>query len=170
MKKLLAFLLVFCMAFALAGCDLLDGLGKKETTDEEYSHATAPTEPPRISDSVLENNLANCVMQIRGMPFTISVGELLRKAVTGMTIRYYTLEEALNEGIYSSIEEGTDTENIYVAVVSGEVMQNPDIPYMTTHEDKAMVAWMQFDDNQQVINYNVTPSSTLELCALLIVT
>lgn len=68
MKKVFVLLLAVILVFALAGCDLLDGLGKKETTDEEYSHATAPSDEKKThSVTVCRTYIATGCLQITNL-------------------------------------------------------------------------------------------------------
>ncbi len=173
MKKVLVLLLAAILTFALAGCgDTSEDYESDYDSGYEdggYDTYEEPA-PARISDYVLESAMKNCIYRMD--PFSISVGELLRKAVSGASVIYYNGDEMIEHGICEEgdIDASIDKNNVYYAIVSGEVMQNPDIPYMTQHEEKAMIVLMVFDENQNLETYDIQLSETLRICAIQIMT
>ena len=177
MKKGLILFLVVILAFTLAGCgDTSENYDNNYDNDynayegNDYNNAYEEPTPARLSDYVLESAMKDCIYRMD--PFSISVGELLRKAVSGASVIYYNGDEMIEHGICGEddIDPSIDKNNVYYAIISGEVMQNPDIPYMTQHEDKAMIVLMVFDENQNVESYDVQLSETLRICAIQIMT
>ncbi len=186
MKKGLILFLVVILAFTLAGCgdtsedyenNYDNGNNAYEANDynnayegNDYNNAYEEPTPARISDYVLESAMKSCIYRMD--PFSISVGELLRKAVSGASVIYYNGDEMIEHGICGEddIDASIDKNNVYYAIISGEVMRNPDIPYMTQHEEKAMIVLMVFDENQNVESYDVQLSETLRICAIQIMT
>lgn len=105
-------------------------------------------------------------------PFSISLGDLVPTAMENYSIKYYVGEDAIEKGYISKkdFDKSVDINNVYYAVISGETMVNPDIPYLTNYVDGAVKTSMIFDDNGQLVSANVSLCNDLQTCAILIMT
>lgn len=121
-----------------------------------------------ISTDVLDKELAN--IKYSNGPFSIGLGKLVNLAMDGYKIRYLTGEDAIAQKYLSEDELGdsVDLNYVYYAIISGDTMINPDIPYMTNYEEEAVKGWMVFDENDQLQGYSITLCSNLQTCAFLI--
>ena len=123
-----------------------------------------------LSTTVLDAALSS--IRYYSGPFSISLGELIPAAIKGYTIKYYRGEDAIEKGYISKsdFDSGVDINNVYYAVVSGNTMVNPDIPYLTNYVSGAVKTSMIFDDNDQLVSANVSLCSDLQTCAILMMT
>lgn len=137
---------------------------------DQYVEPIAQLEKHVVSDIVLNSCLAN--MRYYSGPFSITVAELMYSAISGYEVKYYSGEEAIRKGYLSkdSIDKSVDLDCLYYAVMSGNVMINPDLPYLTNYEDRAVEAWMVFDENDNLQNYGLKLCKNLETCAILLTT
>lgn len=123
-----------------------------------------------IPNDVLDDALSN--IKYYSNPFSITLGKLINTAMGGYDIQYLTGEEAIAQEYLSEDELGdsVDLSYVYYAIISGDVMLNPDIPYMTNYEEEAIKGWMVFDKNDQLQGYSITLCYDLQTCAFLIMT
>ena len=123
-----------------------------------------------LSTAVLDAALSS--IRYYSGPFSISMGNLIPNSMENYSIQYYTGEDAIEKGYISQKDFGSsvDINNVYYAVVSGNVMVNPEIPYLTNYVEGAVKTSMIFDDNGQLISANVTLCNNLETCAILMMT
>ena len=123
-----------------------------------------------ISTEVLDKTLSNC--KYRSDPFSISVGKLVNYAVDDYKIKWFHGQEVIDKGYVSEndIPQTADVDNLYFAIISGEAMINPEIPYMREHEEEAVKAWLLFDNNQNLIDSGIKLCGNLETCAIIIMT
>ena len=130
---------------------------------ESYTKHIVPT-------SVLDKALTNS--RYYNSPFSITVGKLVNSAMDNYKIKYLTGEEAIAQRYLSKnqIDSSIDIDYVYYAIISGDSMVNPDIPYMTEYEKEAVKVWMVFDENDELLNSGVTLSSNLETCAIILMT
>lgn len=121
-----------------------------------------------VPDSVLDRALTNA--KYYASPFSISVGELVYAAMDNYSVKYYLGEEAISLGYLdkNSIDSSVNLDYLYVAIISGDTLKNPDIPYLTEYEAEAIKVWMIFDENDQLLNYGVVLCNNLRTCAILI--
>ena len=176
---------VFLVVLLFAGCacehTYVSEVVKEPTYEEEgtlqytcsncgetYTEAIPMLEKHVVPTWVLDDALSN--VTYRYSMFSISVGELVNQAVKNYKITYYTGEEAIRKGLVKKSEIGSsvDIDFLYYAVISGDVMMNPQIPYMTQYDEKAVIAWMIFNENDQLLNSGVTLCKNLQTCALML--
>ncbi|MBQ7302188.1 MAG: hypothetical protein IJW89_01235 [Clostridia bacterium] len=133
------------------------------TYTESFEKHVVPT-------SVLDNALSNA--KYYSSVFSISVGKLVNSAMDNYKIKYLTGEEAIAEGYLSEsdIDSSIDVNYLYYAVISGDSMVNPDIPYMTVYEKEAVKVWMIFDENDELLNSGVALCNNLRTCAIMLMT
>lgn len=138
--------------------------------DDTYTESIEKLEKHVVPTSVLDNALSNA--KYYSSPFSISVGKLINSAMDNYKIKYLTGEEAIAEGYLSesNIDSSIDIDYLYYAIISGDSMVNPDIPYMTEYEEEAVKVWMVFDENDELLNSGVTLCSNLRTCAILLMT
>ncbi len=138
--------------------------------DDAYTESIEKLEKHIVPTSVLDSALSNA--KYNSSPFSISVGKLVNSAMDNYKIRYLTGEEAIAEGYLSEsdIDSSIDIDYLYYAIISGDSMVNPDIPYMTEYEKEAVKVWMVFDQNDELLNSGVTLCSNLQTCAILLMT
>ena len=138
--------------------------------DDTYTESIKKLEKHVVPTSVLDNSLSNA--KYYSSPFSISVGKLVNSAMDNYKIKYLTGEEAIAEGYLSEsdIDSSIDIDYLYYAIISGDSMVNPDIPYMTEYEEEAVKVWMLFDENDELLNSGVTLCSNLQTCAILLMT
>lgn len=103
-------------------------------------------------------------------PFSITIGRLVNAAIDNYKIKYLTGEEAIDSGYLSEtqFDSSVDIHNVYYAIISGDTMINPDIPYMTEYESEAVKAYMIFDDDGVFQEAGVMLCENLQTCAILI--
>ena len=138
--------------------------------DDTYTEPIEKLEKHVVPNSVLDNALSNA--KYYSSPFSISVGKLVNSAMDNYKIKYLTGEEAIAEGYLSEsdIDSSINIDNLYYAIISGDSMVNPDIPYMTEYEEEAVKVWMVFDENDELLNSGVTLCNNLQTCAILLMT
>ncbi len=138
--------------------------------DDTYTEPIEKLEKHVVPTSVLDNALSNA--KYYSSPFSISVGKLVNSAMDNYKIKYLTGEEAIAEGYLSEsdIDSSINIDNLYYAIISGDSMVNPDIPYMTEYEKEAVKVWMIFDENDELLNSGVTLCNNLQTCAILLMT
>lgn len=187
MKKTLLVVLSMVFAMLLAGCgcehEYISTITKEptyeaegETTyvcskcDDTYTEPIEKLEKHIVPTSVLDNALSNA--KYYSSPFSISVGKLVNSAMDNYEIEYLTGEEAISNGYLSEdeIDSSVNIDNLYYAIISGDYMVNPDIPYMTEYEEEAVKVWMIFDENDKLLSSGVTLCNNLQTCAFLIMT
>jgi len=123
-----------------------------------------------VSTAILERAVSST--RYSSGVFSITLGELVNSAMSDYSIEYLSAEEAISKGHLneSEIDSSIDTDYLYVAVISGDAMQNPDFPYMTTYEESAAVVWMIFDESDNLLNSGVELCNNLRTCAILLMT
>ena len=188
MKKKMLMVLCVCLimsCLSACGCkhEYTSSVTKEATYDAEgeityvcskcdhtYTESIEKLEKHVVPTSVLDNALSNA--KYYSSPFSISVGKLVNSAMDNYKIKYLTGEEAIAEGYLSEsdIDSSIDINYLYYAVISGDSMVNPDIPYMTEYEKEAVKVWMVFDENDELLNSGVTLCSNLQTCAILLMT
>ena len=192
MKKTMLIALCLCLIMAcLTACnsevasqcehDYTSSVTKEPTYDADgvktyvcakcnvtYTEPIKKLEKHVISTSELNNALSK--LKYSSGIFTISIGELVNSAVDNYKIEYLIGEEIIEKGYLSEsdINDSVNIDNLYYAIVSGDCMINPGVPYMTNYETEAVKAWMVFDENDQLLNSGVTLCSNLQTCAMLI--
>ncbi len=168
------------LLLAGCGCDHMytSSVTKKATYNEQGEMTyvcsqcgdtyTEPIERHVVSRTILDESLSN--IKYRSSIFTISIGKLVNSAMSDYKIEYFTGEEAIEKGYLSEsdIDSSIDINYLYYAIISGETMQNPDVPYMTTYEEEAVIAWLLFDENDQLKNSGVALCGNLQTCAILL--
>ena len=138
--------------------------------DDMYVEPIAKLVRKTIPTEVLDQTLSD--VKYYSNPFSISLGRLVNAAMDGYKIEYQTGEEAISNGHLSAsqFDSTVDINNVYFAIISGDTMMNPDIPYMTEYEKEAVKAYMIFDDNGVFQEAGVKLCENLETCAILIMT
>jgi len=196
MRKI--FLMAVCMTFIIllmAGCD--NGAGTESTVSCDHNYvATAIKHPTYESEgeetyvcdqcgdaysvrleklekhvvpkTVLDQALSN--VKYQSGPFSIYLGNLVNRTIGNYKIKYLSGEEAIAKGYIkkSDMDSSVNIDNLYYAIVSGDAMLNPEIPYMTEYEAEAIKVWMIFDENDQLLNSGVTLCKNLQSCAIII--
>ncbi len=121
-----------------------------------------------VPDDILNDVLSDMRYEI-SQQFSIPMGQLINYSIDGYKLQYYSVEEALSLGYLfeGDLPETADEDMVYIAVVSGNTKVNPEIPYMTEYEDQALVAYMEFDENNNLIDYGYDACSNLQNCALI---
>lgn len=188
MKKTMLMVLCACLimtCLSACGCEheYTSSVTKEPTYDSEgemtyvcincdhtYTEPIAKLEKHVVPTSVLDKALSNS--KYSSGIFSMSIGELVNSAVDNYEIKYLTGEEAIEKGYINEndINDSVDIDYLYYAIVSGDCMINPDIPYMTNHEEEAVKVWMIFDENDKLLNSGVTLCSNLQTCAILLMT
>lgn len=187
MKKLISLILFVLMVFSLAACGCEHNYVSEITKEATYELEGEMTytcekcgdsyiEPIEkltrhiVPTDVLDNELSNA--KYYNNPFSISVGKLVNSAMDNYKVKYYSGEEVITRNYLSKsqIDDSVDINNLYFAVISGDTMVNPEIPYMTEYESEAIKVWMIFDENDQLLNSNVTLCENLQTCAILLMT
>lgn len=137
---------------------------------DTYSETIEKLVRRTLSTTVLDAALSS--IRYYSGPFSISLGNLIPAAMEDYNIQYYTGEDAIEKGYISKrdFDSSVDINNVYYAVVSGNTMVNPDIPYLTNYVAGAVKTSMIFDDNDQLVSANVTLCSNLQTCAILLMT
>ena len=125
---------------------------------------TKHTVPENVLNKVLSDMRYDISQQ-----FSIPMGQLINYSIDGYKLQYYSVEEAPSLGYLfeGDLPETADEDMVYIAVVSGNTKVNPEIPYMTEYEDQALVAYMEFDENNNLIDYGYDACSNLHNCALI---
>lgn len=138
--------------------------------DDAYIEPIEKLEKHIVPTSVLDNALSNS--KYYSSPFSISVGKLVNSAMDNYKIKYLSGEKAIAEGYISEsdIDSSIDINYLYYAIISGDSMVNPNIPYMTEYEKEAVKVWMIFDENDELLNSGVTLCENLQTCAILLMT
>lgn len=122
-----------------------------------------------IDTEILDAELSNLDCNIG--PFSITIGELVNSAIDDYRIQYLTGVEAIEQGYAESeLVNEVDLDNVYCAIISGDTMLNPDIPGITNYNTAAVVALMEFDENNKLLGANIELCDDLETCAFLIIT
>ena len=119
---------------------------------EEFNERANPAARHSVSDEVLEHTVSACRYSVG--PFSITVYDLVSQAVDNYKLVFLQGDEIAQAGYLSREEMGGDTEadNWYCGVISGDVMANPELPYLTNYVEDAVVVLMQFDENDNLIN------------------
>lgn len=199
MKRITSIIIVLLIIFSFAACKAENEsrvnpescehtysseITKAATYDEEgeitytcTKCGDTHTEPleklPRPVVSKDDLNDALSKVKYYNDPFSISVGELVNSTMDSYYVTYYTGEEAIEKGLItkSQIASSVDINFLYYAVISGDTMMNPDIPYLTEYNERALEVWMVFDENNRLIDSGVSGiCSDLQTCAILIMT
>ena len=123
-----------------------------------------------VSTEILDESVSNCRYSVG--PFSITVAELVNSAMESYNLEYLQGEEIVDAGYLSrsSIDSSSDINDWYCAIISGNVMTNPELPYLTTYEDKAVVVLMQFDENDNLINSSLQLCQNMQTFAILVTT
>ena len=160
MKNALIYIIIFTMTFFIIACE--------ETTDDK--HVVNSTEEFVVSKTDLDNALFSS--KYYSDPFSISVDKLVNAAMDGYKVTYMTGKESIEKGYVqeSQIDESIDLDCFYYAVIAGDTMVNPDIPYMTEYEEEAVSVWMYFDENGNLLTSGVDLCENLSTCAIIIMT
>ncbi len=188
MKKIC--LLVLCIAVTLtflAGCKCdhnyssvvtreptteLEGevLNTCELCGDTFAETVAKLEKHIVPTSVLDNAVSNT--KYYSSPFSITIGKLVNSAMENYQLKYLSGEEAIAQGYLNQndIDASINIDNLYYAIISGDTMVNPSIPYMTEYEEEAVKIWMIFDENDQLVNSRAILCSNLQTCAIIIMT
>ena len=194
MRKLLSCFLILALGFAVfSGCDFgeqgetpcmhsynsdvrreasYDYTGLRVYTcmhcGDTYTETIDKLVKPVVPNATLEATMK--AAKYSTGPFTISVGELMNKAMDGYGVKYYTGEEAIDNGFISrsSIASNVDIDFLYCAVVSGYTRVNPDLSYLTEYQSEAIKVWMIFDENNQLLNSGVAVCSRIHTYAVLL--
>lgn len=175
MKKYFVLIIVIvcfivCSCF-LVGCASEHDYESSITKDSTYESIK---EKHIIPTPVLDKALSES--KYYKNPFSISVGKLVNSAMDSYSITYYSGEEAVSKGYLSkskidnSIDLDKDLDNLYYAIISGDAMLNPEVPYMTKSEERAVEVWMLFDENDNLLNSGVTLCRNLQTCAIILMT
>lgn len=176
-------LVLIILMFAGCGCehDYSSSVVKEATYEAEgemsytctncgdsYTEVIAKLEKHVVPTEVLEETLANTRYQ--SSVFSISVEKLVEQAMDNYKVTYYSGEEAIEKGLVqeSEIDASVDINYLYYGVISGDTMMNPEIPYMTRYEEKAIEVWMVFDESDQLVSSGITLCSNLQTCAILL--
>lgn len=161
MKKFLVFILTVSIVLIASACN---------QTIDKNPDLKKESEQPTISTSVLDEALSNSKYYCD--PFSISVGKLVNSAMDSYKITYLTGKEAIEKGYLSEseIDESVNLDYLYYAIISGDTMVNPDIPYMTEYEDEAAKVWMVFDEKENFLTSGVSLCENLSTCAIIIMT
>ena len=85
-------------------------------------------------------------------------------------VKYISGEEAISKGYLEIEGSDLDVNNLYFAIISGDTIKNPDLPYMSEYEEFAATVWMLFDENDNLQQSGVTVCQSLHNCAILIMT
>lgn len=138
--------------------------------NKTYTESIEKLEKHVVPTSVLDDALSKS--KYYSSPFSISVGKLVNSAMDNYKIKYLTGEDAIKAGIVAKndIDSSIDINYLYYAIISGDTMMTPDMPYMTAYEEEAVIAWMIFDQNNQLVNSGVRLCDNLETCAILLMT
>lgn len=135
-----------------------------DTYTVQIERRTQPVVPTSVLDAALSD------AKYYASPFSISIGELVNSAMDNYQVEYLRGEDAIAKGYLSEsdIDSSVDINYLYYAIISGDTMLNPDIPYMTEYEAEAVQVWMIFDENNNCQNSGVTLCNNLETCAMLL--
>ena len=135
-----------------------------DTYTERIEKLTRHVVPTSVLDEALSSS------RYHSSAFSISVGQLVNAAMDNYKVQYLSGEEALSKGYITDnqIDSSVDVNYLYYAIISGDTMMNPELPYLTNYENEAVKVWMIFDDRDQLVNSGVTLCSNLQTCAILI--
>ena len=129
----------------------------------------------KIPDEVVEDAFLS--MRHTAGIFSITCGEVLSKCAPNCEIEIIEYEDGKNEYLSSekikTLEEeySTELDNAYFAVVSGEILHNPEIPYY--YSDYQIITWqlLLFDDDENFVEIlSGKISDDFETCAILLCT
>ena len=109
-----------------------------EKCQDSYTEEIPKKEKHVVPNSVLDNAVSYAKYSVP--PFSINVGKLINTAMPNYSGKHYTGEDAIAKGYLtrSQIDSSVNIDNVYCSIVSGDVMINPDIPYMTQYEEQAL--------------------------------
>ena len=159
MKKTIALLLVIIgISCVFYGCD--------KTPSEPEKHI--------VSDTVITDAFLSYRYNFSG--FSMTLRELLPKCCPDYKGSFATYEGTKNEHLdaeeiadFESGEYKQYLDNSYFVIISGPIMENPDIPYLVTEVDVILKLLIIFDENDQVVGYSlIDECSQLQTCAILI--
>ena len=161
MKKVFISILILMIAISMIGCN---------KTADNKSSSNNSSNKSTISTTILDEALSNS--KYYSDPFSISVGKLVNATMDNYKITYMTGKESIEKGyvLESQVDESIDLDYFYYAVISGDTMVNPDIPYMTEYEEEAVKVWMYFDKNGNLLTSGVELCENLSTCAIIIMT
>lgn len=139
-----------------------------ESCGHTYTQVIEQLTKPTVPNETLDKALSDMRYDI-SQQFSIPMGQLINYSIDGYKLQYYSVDEALSLGYLfeDDLPETADKDMVYIAVVSGNTKVNPEIPYMTEYEDQALVAYMEFDENNNLIDYGYDACSNLRNCALI---
>lgn len=159
MKKFLIYILIMLMIFNLAAC-----------AKDNNSSETAEVQKPTVSTTVLNDALSKT--KYYSEPFSISIGKLVNAAMDNYHVTYMTGKESIEKGyvLESQVDESINLDYFYYAIISGDTMVNPNIPYMTEYEEEAAKVWLYFDENDNLLTSGVELCENLSTCAIMIMT
>ncbi|MBR2952797.1 MAG: zinc ribbon domain-containing protein [Clostridia bacterium] len=129
----------------------------------------------KIPDEVVKDKFLS--MQHTAGIFSITCREVLSKCAPNCEIEIIEYEDGKNEYLSSekikTLEEeySTELDNAYFAVVSGEILHNPEIPYY--YSDYQIITWqlLLFDDDGNFVEIlSGKVSDDFETCAILLCT
>ena len=161
MKKALVAALVLASLLSLAACGGTVWPANGNT-------APAETEPAFvIPDSVAINALSG--IPYKNSIFTIPLGTLINRAIQGYKVDLYSFDEAVENGLVKkdTLPDYPSERKVY-AVVSGEVVLNPEIEFYTRYNDQAVTCLMGFSESGELGHYILALCGDLQTCALLI--
>lgn len=185
MKKLFSLLFVF-LILSLSSCACEHEYESKITKEASYEQEGEITytckkcgnvytetieKKHTVPDNVILKSISDC--KYRNSIFSISVYELISKGMANYNIQVFRGEEAISNGYVKQqeIDKSIDLDRFYYAVISGDAMSNPQFPYVTNHENRAIEVFMIFDENDNLLNSGVSKlCKNLQSCALLIMT
>lgn len=166
---------VFVLCFFVAVIFIANGYDKRTTSEgsnKSGTNYTATTTTARhtVSNVVLEQTVSDCRYSVG--PFSITVYDLVSRAMDGYKLEFLRGDEISRAGYLSREEMGGDEEadNWYCGVISGNVMANPELTYLTNYYDDAVVVLMHFDEYDNLLNCSLKLCSDLQTCAILITT
>ena len=164
-KVFFIFMIVLVSASLLFSCDNpeTNGHSKEKSAAKKLS----------ISSNTVTRDFMN-VYYKTNIGFGIGMDQLLSSAFQQKNIKVYSLNEAIREEKIS-IPDDSDLndyppEQIFVVIVSGEVILNPELQFYTRYNEMAAYCVMIYNSTGELEDYDLLLSSDLQGCAALLMT
>ena len=197
MKRLCIFALILISIAAICGCDSAPPACEHEYVSQITKEATYDLEGEtqytctKCGDAYTES-IAKLIVPTRGLEqelkalryerggFSITIGELMNRAVEDADIECLTGDEAVKKGYLTKEDANNfienvkkedaylDSDDMFFIRVSGYVVQNLDLPYLMEYNDRAIECIVMADENGDIKMYTLGLSRSLQTCAILI--
>ena len=121
---------------------------QEETTYTENAAINKPT------TTELTEILSKLKLTFNSTGLSISVGEAVNHCIKDYEISFITLDEnehekviGFNESLIDNYKKNFNLDNVYLAIVAGDVILAMDVPYYTEYQKTAVFCILPFDEN-----------------------